>query len=129
MSSLAAIGTGLFLSKKGKASRGEFLGTINCKNIYGRQLVTTYWAWEQYKKGNMKRRWISKEYLYDSTYDLEIVKGFLPMPWPVNKTKRDLMIFVDMKDGGKYMYRENPLTLKRQNYSTFHANTIPRNFS
>lgn len=117
ISSLAAIGTGLFLPTWGKAHEG-------------RRGVTLKWAFEQYKKGNIIRRWIPKRYVYKSEYDLEILKGLHPLPWKVNKVNPNYKIFIDMKDGKLYYYTTaKRLPPKDVKYRTFLANTVRRNFS
>lgn len=92
MNSLAVIGTGLFLPKKVEA-------------FEERKLVVLGYAWGWYRAGYIKKRWISKEYLTENRYNIELEDGSSYKKFEPIKVKPNAMIFVDTKDGGKYMYR------------------------
>ncbi len=92
MSSLAAIGTGLFLSKEGKASSE-------------RKLVTLAYVWGHYRAGKVTRRWISKEYLIGKDYNIELSNGGNGYKFEKFKVKKNFMIFVDIENKEKCMYK------------------------
>lgn len=89
---LAALGTLMILPKVGGAS-GE------------RKLTTISRCWGYYKAGYIKTRWIPKEYLVETQYNMELEDEILYKPYESIKVKPNVMIFVDMKDGEKYMYK------------------------
>ena len=86
MSSLAAIGTGLFLSKKGEASEG-------------RKLISVSRGWDYYDTGKVKMVWLSKEYLVEKPYNMELETELLYINCEQVKVKPNLMAFMDMEDG------------------------------
>jgi hypothetical protein len=108
MSSLAAIGTGLLLSKKGNAfNKRESVTIIHIGDFHheARSLVSMEWVQKQYYNSTMKRRWIPKEYLCDMDCDLELAtsQGGRLAFITSKEEQRGYKIFIDMKDGGKYM--------------------------
>jgi hypothetical protein len=94
MSCLAAIGAGLFLSKKAKAYEE-------------RKLILLARAWGYYRNDMLEKRWISKEYLVEKHYNIELENESFGREYKRIEVKPNLMIFIDTKTGEKYMYRAN----------------------